>query len=250
MLDFRLAAGVWGDASNAPLRDVLRGRVGPETLFNRLEAQRDRALNRGEIGRYLVTFIDNHDSFWQPGRFAAGATDDQVIGAIGYLLCALGTPCLYYGTEQGLHGTGGDNQIREALFDRDTPDRNLLNPDCRIYQAISQIAEVMRTLEPLRFGRMYYRQIAGDGEHFGLPFGTRYTLAFSRLLYGHEVLVAYNVADQPRRDAVVVDATLHRPGDRLTFRYGAAGEVEVRQAANGTRFVWLELQPHKFVILA
>jgi hypothetical protein len=23
------------------------------------------ALNRGEIGRYLVTFADNHDSFWQ-----------------------------------------------------------------------------------------------------------------------------------------------------------------------------------------
>jgi hypothetical protein len=33
------------------------------------------ALNRGEIGRYLVTFADNHDSFWQPGgRFANGAT--------------------------------------------------------------------------------------------------------------------------------------------------------------------------------
>src|SRR5262245_12833804 len=76
VLDFRLAEGVFGDHNNAPLRDVLKGFKGPQTLFNRIEAQRGRALNRGEIGRYLVTFVDNHDSFWQPtGRFAKGATD-------------------------------------------------------------------------------------------------------------------------------------------------------------------------------
>ena len=78
VLDFRLAEGVFGDHDNAPLREVLKGREGPQALFNRLEAQRQRALNRGEIGRYLVTFVDNHDAFWQPGgRFANGATDDR-----------------------------------------------------------------------------------------------------------------------------------------------------------------------------
>jgi alpha-amylase len=83
VLDFRFAEGVFGDDDNAPLRDLLKGFKGPQTLFNRIEAQRNRALDRGEIGRYLVTFVDNHDSFWQPtGRFANGATDDQVIGAI------------------------------------------------------------------------------------------------------------------------------------------------------------------------
>ena len=55
----------------------------------------------------------------------------------------------------------------------------------------------MRTHEPLRFGRMYYREISGDGIDFGLPFGTTYTLAFSRLLYPREVLVAYNISDGP-----------------------------------------------------
>src|SRR6266516_2303160 len=58
VLDFRLAEGVFADPNNAPLREVLKGFAGPQTLFNRLEAQRERALNRGEIGRYLVTFID------------------------------------------------------------------------------------------------------------------------------------------------------------------------------------------------
>jgi len=30
----------------------------------------------GQLGRYLVTFVDNHDFFWQPGgRFANAAPD-------------------------------------------------------------------------------------------------------------------------------------------------------------------------------
>jgi alpha-amylase len=250
VLDFRLAEGIYADDNNAPLRDVLKGFKGPQTLFNRIEAQRQRALNRGEIGRYLVTCVDNHDSFWQPsGRFANGAPDEQVIGAIGFLLSALGTPCIYYGTEQGFSGHGGDNQIREAMFDKAIPGRNLLNTSCRIYQEIAKIAQVMRDNEPLRFGRMYYRQISGDGQHFGFPFGGAYTLAFSRLLYGQEVLVAYNVSGQPRSDSVIVDSTLHGDGSTMRFLYGGAGTTAVGTAADQSRFVQLNLPAFGFVIL-
>jgi glycosidase len=251
VLDFRLAEGVFGDQNNAPLRDVLKGFTGPETLFNRLDAQRNRALNRGEIGRYLVTFVDNHDSFWQPtGRFARGATDRQVIGAIGFLLCSLGTPCIYYGTEQGFIGQGGDNEIREAMFDQAPDGVSRLNTQCAIYTEIAKIADVMRTHEPLRFGRLYYRQISGDGEHFGFPFGTTYTLSFSRLLYPEEILVAYNISADARHDSVIVDATLHPEPSRMTFLYGNTGSVPVQTAASGARFVKLDLEPHQFVILA
>ncbi len=210
--------------------------------------QRDRALNRGELGRYLVTFVDNHDSFWQPtGRFANGATDQQVIAAIGFILCALGTPCIYYGTEQGFSGSGGDTQMREAMFDR-TNSQSLLNADCGIYQEIAKIAAVMREQEPLRFGRMYYRQIAGDGVHFGLPFGSDYTLAFSRLLYNTEVLVAYNVSGSARNDSVMVDATLHPAGSTMRYLYGGSGTVTVQSGASGAH-VTLPLAAHQFVVL-
>jgi len=241
VLDFRLA----GD-----LPWVIKGFRDPQTLFDRLEAQRNRALNRGEIGRYLVAFFDNHDSFWQPnGRFANGASDEQVIAAAGYILCALGTPCLYYGTEQGFEGKGGDNQMREAMFDKNTPGVNLLNPDCNIYQHIAQIAAVVRSSETLRFGRMYFRQISGDGVHFGLPFGANYTLAFSRLLYGKEVLVAYNVSNQSRNDYVIVDTSVHTAGDQMNFLYGKPGSATVQQTPDGSLCVQLDLAPHQFVIL-
>jgi alpha-amylase len=241
VLDFRLAYS---------LRGVLKGFDDPAALFARLEAQRSRALNRGEIGRYLVTFADNHDSFWQPGgRIANGAPDEQVVGIVGYILCSLGMPCIYYGTEQGFSGAGGDNQMREAMFDRNSPTLNMLNRDCAIYRSIADAAAVVRANEALRFGRMYFRQISGDGINFGLPFGTAYTLAFSRLLYPKEVLVAYNVAAAARRDCVVVDASLHQQGDKMTFLYGKVGNVAVEEAPDRTRFIRLDLAPHQFVIL-
>lgn len=250
VLDFRLAEGVYADSSNAPLREVLLGHAGPETLFNRIDAQRERAINRGELGRYLVTFIDNHDSFWQSGRIASLADDDQVIGCIGFLICALGTPCLYYGTEQGFSGAGGDTQIREAMFDPAAGTSSLLNTGCRLYQEIAKVAAVMRSSEPLRFGRMYYRQISDNGVDFGLPYGTTYTLAFSRLLYNREVLVAYNVSAQARNDAIIVDATLHgATGSVMTYLYGGTGSVQVQGPLNGPRFVRLSLPPHGFAIL-
>lgn len=248
VLDFRLAEG---NSANAPLRDVLKGFADPASLFRRLEAQQARALNRGELGRYLVSFVDNHDSFWQPGgRFANGAPDEQVIAAVGYLLCALGTPCVYYGTEQGFSGHGSDNAMREAMFDKAKPGVNLLNTGCRIYQEIAKIAQVMQTTPTLRFGRMYFRQISGDGVHFGFPFGFTYTLAFSRILYGRETLVAYNVAASPRADAIVVDASLHQAGDTLRYLYGGTGTVAVERAPDGTAFGRVPLAPHQFVVLA
>ena len=96
---------------------------------------------------------------------------------------------------------------------------------------------------------MYYRQISGDGVNFELPFGSDYTLAFSRLLYPQEVLIAYNVSDQTRHDCVIVDATLHPEPSRMTFLYGGNGSVPVQSAPSGARFVRLDLQGHQFAIL-
>lgn len=247
VLDFRLAEG---NSGNPGLRDVLKGFADPQTLFNRLEAQRQRALNRGELGRYLVTFVDNHDGFWQPGgRFGNGAPAEQIIAAIGYLLCSLGTPCIYYGTEQGFQGSGGDNRMREAMFDKAVAGRNLLNTDCFIYEEIAKIAQAMQTTPALRFGRMYFRQISGDGVTFGFPFGFSYTLAFSRVLYGNEVLVAYNVSAQARNDRIIVDGSLHQSGDTMNYLYGKAGGVQVQRALDSSLYVQLPLDAHQFVIL-
>src|SRR2546421_12554284 len=139
--------------------------------------------------------------------------------------------------------------MREAMFDVSRPGVDLLNPDCSIYKEIGRIAEVMRTNGALRFGRMYFRQISGDGEHFGFPYGNAYTLAFSRLVFGQEVLVAYNISGQKRQDCIVVDAMLHKRGDTMACLYGGRPTCTIDQASDGTAYVRLPLEPHQFVIL-
>lgn len=239
------------------LPSVLKGFESPSRLGARYDALRGHALSRGELGRYLVTFVDNHDQIGQnyKRRFAAGATDEQVIAGLGWLLCALGTPCVYYGTEQGLEGEGhGDEFIREALFDPDDPARDILNPDCRIYRETAAIARVNRENPALRFGRMYMRDVSGDGVGFRPPDRQPCTLAFSRVLADREVLVAYNTSTtETREDFVIVDSAMHAPGSTMRYLYGGSGTVEVHKhrdhPVNDSRFVRIGLAPMQFVIL-
>jgi alpha-amylase len=205
------------------------------------------------VGRYFVTFLDNHDQVGQDEkwRFAAGAPDAQVIAGVGYLQCALGASCIYYGTEQGFSGHGrGDQFIREPMFDLEHHEQNYLNPQCAIYQELAKIACINQQLEALRFGRMYFRQISGNGCDFGLPQGHPCTLAFSRILAYQEVLVAYNTSPtESRKEYVIVDNTLHQKGGMMKFLYGKEGFVTVQSHPDSSLFVQLELAPMQFVIL-
>jgi glycosidase len=238
------------------LPDVIKGWASPGQLFGRYEAQLNRALNRGELGRYLVTFIDNHDQIGSGSkrRFGANAPDEQIIAGIGYLLCALGTPCIYYGTEQGFSGQGNnDCLIREPLFDLEDGNKNYLNPNCNIYQSIAAIAKVFNSQPALKFGRIYFREISGNGRDFGLPQGQPCTLAFSRILGFQEILVAYNTSTTTASDDfIIVDSALHAPGDKLNFLYGGSGNVTVEShpdPQNPSLLVKLSLKPMQFAIL-
>lgn len=238
------------------LPGAIKGMASPSGLINRYEALRGRALSRGELGRYLVTFVDNHDQIGQDykRRFASDTPDRQVIAAIGYLLCAIGTPCIYYGTEQGFSGHGnGDELIREAMFDLGDSQKSYLNPNCLIYQEIAKIAQVFQKVEALRFGRMYFREVSGNGRDFGLPQGQPCTLAFSRILAGQEVLIVCNTSTTERRnDFVVVDSGIQKSGGVMNFVYGQQGSVTVQKhpdSSNPSLFVQLELEPMQFVIL-
>ncbi|HEY9602237.1 MAG TPA: alpha-amylase family glycosyl hydrolase [Allocoleopsis sp.] len=238
------------------LPNVLKGLSSPMNLIERYESLRNSALNRGELGRYRVTFLDNHDQIGASPkrRFAAHAPEQQVIAGIGYLLCALGTACIYYGTEQGFSGEGsGDESIREAMFDLNNQQTNYLNQQCNIYQEIAKIANIYRHTEPLRFGRMYFREISTDGDKFGLPQVHPCTLAFSRILGYEEILVAYNTSTTQRRtDFVMVDSNLQHKNGQMKFLYGKGGTVPILshpEPNNPSLFVKLELEPMELVIL-
>lgn len=236
------------------LSSVILGKATPEKLIERYESLRRNAMSRGEFGEFLVTFIDNHDQVGQDikARFGHDATCHQIIAGIGFLLCALGTPCIYYGTEQGFHGCGaGDWNVREAMFSLDDATTNALNKDNTIYKEISRLAMLRQKSPVLKFGRMYMRESSNDGRTFTLPVKPDCMLAFSRILYDEELTVVYN-GSLTHDDEEYIDVDRHINPEGSTFRYiyGNKGKIHVLKNEDGTHhFIKVTLKPGQFVVL-
>lgn len=233
------------------LPDVILGKTSPERLIDRYESLRNNAVNRGDFGEFLVTFLDNHDQVGQAvkHRFGKEANDKQIIAGIGFLLCALGSPCIYYGTEQGFGGSGeGDSFVREALFNFTDDTTNALNKDTQLYKSISQIANLRKKIPALKFGRMYMRAVSTDARRFHLPECKECLLAFSRVLFNDEIVVAYNIsASENRTEYIEVE---HNGNKLFEYLWGDTGQVPIHASEDMSKnYIQLTLQPQQFVIL-
>ena len=237
------------------LENVIKGKTSPELLIDRYTRLQHHALNRGEYGEYLVTFLDNHDQVGKHVKYRFGheASPEQIIAGVGFLLCALGTPCIYYGTEQGLDGCGdSDSFVRECMFSLHDQNVNLLNQQSGIYQVIANIANLRKGNNILKFGRMYFRETSSDGVHFHLPECEKCTLAFSRVLFNQEILVVYNTCpSESKMDFIEVDYRINKNKKCMKPIYGYDNPVEIICGKNGAkkRYIRLYLKPMQFVIL-
>lgn len=233
------------------LPDVILGKTSPGRLIDRYESLRQNALHRGEFGEFLVTFIDNHDQVGQSvkHRFGKDATDEQIIAGIGFLLCALGTPCIYYGTEQGFDGGAeGDWGVREAMFSLDNKTTNALNKESAIYKSIANLAALRKTKRVLKFGRMYARPTSTDGIRFHFPECKECLLAFSRILFDDEILVAYNAsANTTKTEYVQVKSN---GSNNYRFLFGGTGNVPFQSTEDKQiNYIQLIMKPLQFIVL-
>ena len=239
------------------LEEVIKGFKSPEELRHRYDRFHNFYRDYSEAGQYFVTFVDNHDQMARPfRRFMNGVTDwKQAVLAIGYLLCNMGIPCVYYGTEQGFDG-GGENDlyVREAMFGGkwgafDTTGVQFFNPDNPIYKRIARIASIRNEQPTLRYGREYFREISGNAKDFGHPIDGHCTLAFSRVFDVDEMLVCINLDMEKRGDAIALDARLSPPGTKLKDLVRGEATYIVERAENGTSFVRVPLESHELAIL-
>ncbi len=218
-LFFRLPGMVKGFVPPTEIADVY-------ALRRRLEE--GIVSSHGEASRFFVTFLDNHDQhsrfrYIDPGR--PDRYDGQVVAALACLFSLQGIPCVYYGTEQGLAGSGAaDTAVREALwgkpgaFDESDP----------FYRALRDIARVRASNPALRYGRQYFRPLSGDRKTFGLSSFTPGVLAFSRILNESELVVVANTdAAGSAEISVLVDAILNPAGARFATIYSSVGASRV-----------------------
>ncbi|NOT55174.1 MAG: alpha-amylase, partial [Deltaproteobacteria bacterium] len=219
----------------------------------------------------VVTVFDDHDQVRKgqhKARFCAGTEreDKLLLNVLALNAMTLGIPCIYYGTEQGFDGAGGDDRyIREAMFGGAfgafrSQQRHCFNEDTLVYQELAKILQLRKQEIVLRRGRQYLRQISGDGEQFDFPhmIGERIqsVVPWSRIFNDQEMLLAINTdAEQPHTAWVIVDHGLHRVGDHLRCLYSADAtqrqETLVVQEVHGnTKAVLLTVPPAGFVIYA
>jgi glycosidase len=252
---------------------MIKGNASPSDLiamFDKRRALENGIISsQGEASKFFVTFLDNHDQNTrfhfvdpsQPGRY-----DRQLSMALGCLFTLQGIPCLYYGTEQGLHGAGWRPEaVREALWGKSDPfDRD--NP---IFQTVSNLAAIRKNHPPLRYGRQYFRQISGDGRRFGFSPFNGGVLAYSRILSGEEIVTVVNTnTDQPWEGEILVDYAINQPDDTYRILYSNlpgsraeeavvernAGTVEIQEIGGGvsngpTRAIPVRLAPMEIQIL-
>ena len=233
---------------------------------HRKEVEREVLSSHGEAGRFFVTFLDNHD---MNERFRGATTDGpdefdpQIILGIAVLFGLQGIPCLYYGTEQGLHGRGSSDQfVREALWGKP----GTFDVNHPFYTAIRRLSEIRNTQPALRYGRLYFRPISGDGIVFGAsPFAPG-VLAFSRILNNQEVLIIANANTQNDfQGHVLIDMFINADGDKFRILNDSGGfapkpvetrsGLEIHEIDGGittgpAKMVRLSLRPMEVQILA
>ena len=219
---------------------LIKGSGTPQAMVHmyqqRKQIEQSVLSSHGDATRYFVTFVDNHDNharirFLPPD--GVPIFDDQVTAGLACLLALPGIPCIYYGTEQKLHGAGKDPAVREALWGG--PGFNQANS---FYQEIKNMAAVRATQAALRYGRFYFRPISGDQRTFGISSFSPGVLAFSRILNDQEVVTVANFSTTNAQTvSIIVDATLSSPGDTITLLYSnqsaPTAPSRVNQLANG-----------------
>ncbi|AEA46968.1 alpha-amylase family glycosyl hydrolase [Archaeoglobus veneficus] len=224
---------------------VVKGFLPPSELArmfeHRKKVQRGLLCSHGESSRYFVTFLDNHDqhSRFYPGD---GRYDAQLTMGIACLFALQGIPCIYYGTEQGLHGSGNrDLSVREALWGKP----NAFNEEHPFYKAVQEISKLRSTYAALRYGRQYFREVSGDGKGFGISTTQSGILAFSRILNDSEVVTIANTSNDNWSGYVLVDFALNPEGKVYTILYsnfGTKGQSKVVETG-GVRALYANLKP-------
>jgi glycosidase len=173
-----------------------KGRIAPAEIAFMFQQRRrltqSLISSQGEASGYFVTFLDNHDQHSRihyvdqadPHRY-----DDQVTLALACMFTLQGIPCLYYGTEQGLSGSGDRPEyVREALWGKE----NAFDQYHPFYRTIQQLSEIRSKRPVLRYGRQYFRPVSGDGVNFGISNYANGILAYSRVLSDLEAVVIAN----------------------------------------------------------
>jgi glycosidase len=277
------------------LTSMIKGLGAPPADFFAQFGGHDELGTHREVGRYHVSVLDDHDMINRnpKARFCAGNAAAtrfaQVAHAVGAQLTTLGIPCIYYGTEQALDGSeayhdlaieglGEDGKIPSAIATsvrRCSAAASAPSAPAAVTSSISTIRPICasprfarvvggrdRTGKALRRGRQYPREVRFLAASGYQPPRQGELIAWSRVMFDREVVVALNTNGAAARGGdVTVDRTINPPGRLLTVLYRSdwsdaelrappAGQTVAVTDDNGRSTVRIDLPAAGMMILA
>lgn len=196
----------------------------------------------------LTTFLDNHD-MGRIGNFVQGnteATPEQLLErskfAQSLLFLLRGGPAVYYGTEKGMTGNGGDKLARQDMFPTQVLEwqkelriggepigtKSAFDVTNPLERTISDLQKLTKANPALRYGTQQ------------LCFANNGSFAVSRYLDKQEYLVAFNGRDEA--------AKLNLPVSTANSNW-AAISGKASEITSGEKLVNLTLPPRSWVVL-
>lgn len=217
------------------LSGTIKGFIEPievaRVFEERKQYQKSHIGYHGEASKFFVTFLDNHDQherFYYQEERDKMKYDAQVSSGVGALFTMQGIPCLYYGTEQGLHGHGDRLEaVREALWGKS----QRFDQGHAFYQAIQEISRIRAEEPALRYGRQYFREVSENKYDFNISAVKGGVLSYSRILDDREILIVINtnIKDKWEGD-VVVDLSLNSISPSWHMLYSNIGPEADRKS--------------------
>ncbi len=190
----------------------------------------DRYTDADSNAAQLPIFLSNHDlgrvGFTLSGLAQGPELLERLKLAHSLMYTFRGNPVVYYGDEQGLIGSGGDQDARQDMFATQTPSyaaepvagapagsRDRFDTSHPLYQHIAALARLRDQNRALADGAMTFRA-AEPG-----------LLVYSRLLRGENTEYVVVASSSQRRSSTRVET--FSPGVRLTPIFGGGSPVTV-----------------------
>nr|WP_320192301.1 alpha-amylase family glycosyl hydrolase [uncultured Desulfobacter sp.] len=234
------------------LVNVIKGFDTPKTLADHYETRKKVlktiSSSHGDAGGHYITFLDNHD---MNERFHVKEWSEQTTMALACIFCMAGTPCVYYGTEQGLDGHGKSREsVREALWGHTNFD-----PNSPLYKEIQKLTKLRNNYPVLRYGRQYFRPCSGDGINFGHSTFKGGIIAFSRILNITEAIIVANThTRQDQNVYILIDSHINEHGKNYRVAYSNLAnsrhqEPERVQNSGNPAAIKVHLKPMEIQVL-
>ena len=166
------------------LEYIIRGQYNPIDYFGLFR----KIVTRPErlpclVPQKIVAVTDDHNQVRKGKTRLVSVLLEMALGeakptvsALVLNLCALGIPCVYYGSKQAFGGAGdGNTYIREAIFSGDvgpfrSRDGHCFDAGNPIYQQLAKVIKIQQGSITLRRRRQHLREISADGLGFGVQF--------------------------------------------------------------------------------